>query len=173
MSAVPASDYVRVSLAQIDAVVAAHLGPARVKGNAQPAVFNRQIAMYLAKHVGRWSTTRIGRFYHGRDHSTVCHAIRKVEALRAVDPTVAALIESLTARLRASTKEMPVQATATTANQASRKRPLWIEDLADAIIERLVMREVQAKDVRLSVDDGNTSSHFSSRPDFRSPTRLS
>jgi hypothetical protein len=28
--------------------------------------------MYLAKQVGRWSTTIIGCFYNGRDHSTVC-----------------------------------------------------------------------------------------------------
>ena len=42
----------RVSLAKIDGVVSARLGTTRVAGNAQPAVFNRQIAMYLAKHVG-------------------------------------------------------------------------------------------------------------------------
>ncbi len=63
----------RISLAEIDATVSARLGPTRVPGNAQPACFNRQTAMYLARHVGRWSTTAIGRFYNGRDHSTVCH----------------------------------------------------------------------------------------------------
>src|ERR1700733_6788619 len=67
----------QIGLAQIDAVVSARLGPARVPGNAQPAAFNRQVAMYLAKHVGGWSTTKIGRFYNGRDHSTVCYAIRR------------------------------------------------------------------------------------------------
>jgi hypothetical protein len=39
----------RVSLTDINAIVAAQLGSGRVKGNAQPAVFSRQIAMYLAK----------------------------------------------------------------------------------------------------------------------------
>jgi len=62
----------RVPLSAIDATVSAHLGPTPVMGNAQPAVFNRQVAMYLAKRVGGWSTTRIGKFYNGRDHSTVC-----------------------------------------------------------------------------------------------------
>jgi chromosomal replication initiation ATPase DnaA len=62
---------------RIDAVVSAKLGPARVRGNGQPAAFHRQIAMYLAHRVGGWSTTRIGRFYNGRDHSTVCHAIKR------------------------------------------------------------------------------------------------
>jgi hypothetical protein len=50
----------RIPLAVIDAAVCARLGPARVAGNAQPAAFNRQVAMYLAKHVGGWSTTTIG-----------------------------------------------------------------------------------------------------------------
>src|SRR5580658_2451991 len=72
----------RVALADIDSVVSARLGPARVTGNAQPAAFNRQVAMYLAKHVGGWSTTKIGQFYNGRDHSTVCYAIQRIEALR-------------------------------------------------------------------------------------------
>jgi chromosomal replication initiation ATPase DnaA len=54
-----------VPLATIDAIVSARLGTTRVKGNAQPAVFNRQIAMYLAKHVGGWSTIAIGKFLSG------------------------------------------------------------------------------------------------------------
>jgi chromosomal replication initiation ATPase DnaA len=72
----------RIALARIDAVVSARLGPSRLRGNAQPAALNRQIAMYLAHRVGGWSTTRIGRFYNGRDHSTVCHAIKRIQALR-------------------------------------------------------------------------------------------
>lgn len=55
----------RISLAEIDAVVSARLGPTRELGNAQPACFNRQVAMYLARHLGRWSTNMIGRFYNG------------------------------------------------------------------------------------------------------------
>jgi chromosomal replication initiation ATPase DnaA len=56
----------------------------RVPGNARPAGFQpaRQIAIYLANHVGDWSTTGIGRLYNERDHSTVCHAIRQVESMR-------------------------------------------------------------------------------------------
>lgn len=66
----------RISLAKIDAAVSARLGPRRGLGQSQPSCFNRQIAMYLAKHVGRWSTTVIGRFYDGRDHSTVCYGFK-------------------------------------------------------------------------------------------------
>ena len=85
----------RISLAEIDAVVSARLGPTRGLGNSQPACFNRQVAMYLARHVGRWSTTVIGRFYNGRDHSTVCYGVQRVEALRESDPSVDALITDL------------------------------------------------------------------------------
>jgi hypothetical protein len=58
----------RVPLAVIDAAICARLGLAGVPGNAQPAAFHRQIAMYLARHVGGWSATSIGKFYSGRDH---------------------------------------------------------------------------------------------------------
>jgi hypothetical protein len=59
--------------------------------------FSRQISMYLAKHVGGWSTTRIGRFYNGRHHSTVLHAIAKVERLRQTDESIDAPIDVITA----------------------------------------------------------------------------
>jgi hypothetical protein len=89
----------RISLARIDSVVSARLGPSRVRGNAKPAVFNRQVAMYLAKHVGGWSTTAIGRFYIGRDHSTVCYSIKRVGSQREREPELARLIEELTAAI--------------------------------------------------------------------------
>src|SRR5689334_580374 len=85
----------RISFADIDAAVSARLGQTRGLGNSQPACFNRQVGMYLAKHVGRWSTTVIGRFYNGRDHSTVCYGIQRIEALRQSDPDVDALITDL------------------------------------------------------------------------------
>jgi hypothetical protein len=89
----------RTSLATIDAVVSARLGPTRVPGNEQPACFNRQIAMYLARYVGGWSTTQIGRFYNGRDHSTVCHGIQRIESIRESDPEVDTLLTQLKQQL--------------------------------------------------------------------------
>jgi hypothetical protein len=90
----------RVPLEVIDAAVSARFGPARVAGNAQPAAFNRQIAMYLAKHVGGWSTTRIGKFYNGRDHSTVCHSIRRIESLRDDNPELDVQLTAISDELR-------------------------------------------------------------------------
>ncbi|HEY7209454.1 MAG TPA: helix-turn-helix domain-containing protein [Bryobacteraceae bacterium] len=89
----------RLSLAEIDALVSARLGPTRGLGNSQPACFNRQIAMYLAARVGRWSTTIIGRFYGGRDHSTVCYGIQRIESLRDTDPDVDTLLSELKQKL--------------------------------------------------------------------------
>jgi hypothetical protein len=45
--------------------------------------------------VGRWTVTIIGRFYNGRDHSTVCYAIQRIEALGESDPQVEALLTDL------------------------------------------------------------------------------
>jgi hypothetical protein len=90
----------RLSLEQIDSTVSSQLGPGRVTGNEQGPCFSRQISMYLAKHVGGWSMVKIGRFYNGRHHTTVLHAIQKVQRLRCEDESVDALIEVLTAALR-------------------------------------------------------------------------
>ncbi len=89
----------RLSLEQIEATVADHLGRGRVPGNQSGPCFSRQVAMYLAKNVAGWSSTRIGRFYNGRHHTTVLYAIAKIERLRKADETVDALIEVLTAAL--------------------------------------------------------------------------
>ena len=78
----------RLSLEQIEATVADHLGRGRVQGNQPGPCFSRQVSMYLAKNVGGWSTTRIGRFYNGRHHTTVLHAIGKIERLRRDDESV-------------------------------------------------------------------------------------
>src|SRR5947209_8333882 len=88
----------RPSLAEIDAIVSAKLGTTRTPGNAQPACFNRQVAMYLAARIGRWSTTEIGRFYNGRDHSTV-YGIQRIEFLRESNPEVDAVITQLKRQL--------------------------------------------------------------------------
>jgi hypothetical protein len=51
--------------------------------------------MYLAKELGGWSTTQIGRFYNRRDHSTVCYAVRRIQVLRDIDPEVDGLLTLL------------------------------------------------------------------------------
>jgi hypothetical protein len=131
----------RIALAEIEAAVAARLGPGRVFGNAQPAAFSRQVAMYIASQVGGWSTTQIGKFYNGRDHSTVCYAIGRIRALRETDPEVDGLITVLTNELRDRTpskrKPRPQPDTLSPSRMAG---PLVDEDLLDALAERIASR---------------------------------
>jgi chromosomal replication initiator protein len=55
----------------------------------------RQIAMYLAKVMTPRSLPEIGRRFGGRDHTTVLHAVRKIEDLSGTDNTLAQEIELL------------------------------------------------------------------------------
>jgi chromosomal replication initiator protein len=41
--------------------------------------------MYLAKQLTSRSLPEIGRKFGGRDHTTVIHAVRKIEELRELD----------------------------------------------------------------------------------------
>ena len=129
--------YRRLSLATIDAVVSARLGPTRVQGNAQPACFNRQVAMYLAKHVAGWSTTCIGRFYQGRDHSTVIHGIQRIEGLRDSAPEVDALVSELKDELIKKHQEGNEEAKLPPAGTIRNSTHVSVDDLADTIAERL------------------------------------
>ena len=128
-----------VPLTIIDATVSARLGTTRVSGNAQPAVFNRQVAMYLAKHVGGWSTTRIGKFYNGRDHSTVCYALKRIEALREANPDIDELLTNLTDEIRLLPARPPILP-----NSAAPKIRLCRfanaldESLLDTLVDRIV-----------------------------------
>jgi hypothetical protein len=53
--------------------------------------------------LGGWSTTAIGRFYNGRDHSTVCYSIKRVESKRERSPEFAQLIQELTSAIHSQT----------------------------------------------------------------------
>lgn len=62
-------------------------------------VIPRQIAMYLAKTLTPRSLPEIGRRFGGRDHTTVLHAVRKIDELRKVQAGLAGDLEKLTATL--------------------------------------------------------------------------
>jgi chromosomal replication initiator protein len=55
----------------------------------------RQVAMYLAKVLTLRSLPEIGRRFGGRDHTTVLHAVRKIETLAGNDSALADEIETL------------------------------------------------------------------------------
>jgi len=55
----------------------------------------RQVAMYLAKQLTQRSLPEIGRKFGGRDHTTVMHAVKKVEELTRSDRAFAEDVELL------------------------------------------------------------------------------
>ena len=79
----------RVTIEEIQKRVAAHFNirvaemhsARRSRAVARP----RQIAMYLSKQLTQRSLPDIGRKFGGRDHTTVMHAVKKVDELRAAD----------------------------------------------------------------------------------------
>ena len=67
--------------AQFDLTVAELISSSR----SQPVTQGRQISIYLARELTDGSLGEIGRFFGGRDHSTVLYACRRVAQTRLVD----------------------------------------------------------------------------------------
>jgi chromosomal replication initiator protein len=63
----------------------------RARAVARP----RQVAMYLAKQLTTRSLPEIGKKFGGRDHTTVMHAVRKIEELALADAALAEDVELL------------------------------------------------------------------------------
>jgi chromosomal replication initiator protein len=60
----------------------------------------RQVAMYLAKTLTLRSLPEIGRRFGGRDHTTVLHAVRKIETLIGSDTALADEVDALKRQLQ-------------------------------------------------------------------------
>lgn len=94
----------RVMIAEIQASVARYfrvtavemISERRAVAIARP----RQIAMYLAKRLTTRSLPEIGRKFGNRDHSTVIHAVRRIEELRGLDCEIDSAVRTLTRRLK-------------------------------------------------------------------------
>ncbi|WP_374758646.1 chromosomal replication initiator protein DnaA [Sphingomonas sp. GV3] len=95
----------RVTIDEIQKLVSRHfelkpldlVSARRSRAVARP----RQIAMYLAKRLTTRSLPEIGRKFGGRDHSTVIHAVRKIEELRDQDRDIDAAVRTLMRELEA------------------------------------------------------------------------
>lgn len=94
----------RVTVDQIQKAVSEHYGlkqadlisERRARAVARP----RQAAMWLAKQITTRSLPDIGRRFGGRDHTTVLHAVRRIEALKADDPVLSHDLDVLLRKLR-------------------------------------------------------------------------
>lgn len=88
-----------LSVEEIQKNVAAHFNiklsdlksPKRLKALVLP----RQIAMYLSRQLTSLSFPEIGERFGGKDHSTIIHAIKKIESLQESDFQLRATINTL------------------------------------------------------------------------------
>jgi chromosomal replication initiator protein len=64
------------------------------KNNSQQIAFPRQVAMYLCKRMTESSLPEIGRRFGGKHHSTVIHAIQKIEKKRSSEKEFDKLVDS-------------------------------------------------------------------------------
>jgi chromosomal replication initiator protein len=94
----------KVTVDQIQKTVSEHYGlkqadlisERRARAVARP----RQVAMWLAKQITTRSLPDIGRRFGGRDHTTVLHAVRRIEQLKGEDPQIARDVDVLLRKLR-------------------------------------------------------------------------
>ncbi len=89
----------RVKIEDIQKLVASHYNVTKADMLSARRTANvvrpRQIAMYLAKTLTPRSLPEIGRRFGGRDHTTVLHAVRKIEALAGTDGRLSEEIDLL------------------------------------------------------------------------------
>ena len=89
----------RIKIEDIQKLVATHFNVSRADILSSRRTANvvrpRQIAMYLSKALTLRSLPEIGRRFGGRDHTTVLHAVRKIDALAAKDGALSEEIELL------------------------------------------------------------------------------
>ena len=89
----------KVRIEDIQKLVATHYSVSRADILSSRRTANvvrpRQIAMYLAKVLTLRSLPEIGRRFGGRDHTTVLHAVRKIEGLSATDTGLSEELELL------------------------------------------------------------------------------
>jgi chromosomal replication initiator protein len=94
----------RVKIEEIQRVVARQYNVSRADLLSSRRTANvvrpRQVAMYLAKTLTLRSLPEIGRRFGGRDHTTVLHAVRKIENLVSNDVALAEEIELLKRQLQ-------------------------------------------------------------------------
>lgn len=87
----------RVKIEDIQRICAKHYGVPRQdllsSRRTRNVVLPRQTAMYLSKALTLRSLPEIGRRFGGRDHTTVLHAVRKIEELIKTDQQLAQDVE--------------------------------------------------------------------------------
>jgi len=95
----------RITIQQILDIVTKYynvrIGDLQSKKRHKSIAFPRQVCMLLARRHTRYSLEEIGGYFGGRDHSTVLHAVRTIDAGIKRDTDIAGQIASLENQLTA------------------------------------------------------------------------
>jgi len=67
----------------------------KAKNRTKAIAFPRQVAMYLSRQMTHSSLSEIGRAFGGKDHTTVLHAVDKIQTLLQEDPKLRKTIDGL------------------------------------------------------------------------------
>jgi chromosomal replication initiator protein len=88
-----------ITIEQIQRKVAEFFGiklsDLKAKNRTKAVAFPRQIAMYLARQLTHASLAEVGRAFGGKDHTTVLHAVDKIETLMKDDPKLRKTLDVL------------------------------------------------------------------------------
>jgi chromosomal replication initiator protein len=71
------------------------LSDLKAKNRTKAVAFPRQIAMYLSRQLTHASLSEVGRAFGGKDHTTVLHAVDKIQALLQEDPKLRKQVDGL------------------------------------------------------------------------------
>jgi chromosomal replication initiator protein len=71
------------------------LSDLKAKNRTKAVAFPRQIAMYLARQLTHASLAEVGRAFGGKDHTTVLHAVDKIQRLLQDDPKLRKAVDGL------------------------------------------------------------------------------
>ena len=97
-------EHLSISIDSIQRAVSDYysLTPADLKGKkrTQAIAFPRQVAMFLARSLTKFSTTEVGIEFGGRDHTTVMHACQRVVARMKTDATLETSLQKITNTIR-------------------------------------------------------------------------
>jgi chromosomal replication initiator protein len=98
----PAQQNIAIDLVQRVVAEAHNLSVADLKGKkrTQAITLPRQIAMFLIRELTEYSTTEVGMEFGGRDHTTVMHAVQKIEDKMRTEPSFEIKIQNLVRTVR-------------------------------------------------------------------------
>ena len=67
----------------------------KAQNRTKAVAFPRQIAMYLSRQLTHASLSEVGRAFGGKDHTTVLHAVDKIQTLLQEDPKLRKVVDGL------------------------------------------------------------------------------